>query len=150
MVHSRERLVGAWRMIDWRVIDGDRLDPNLPPLGQAADCGGILLYTAEGLMSAMLARHARPCFTDGSLDGGSIAEKSQAFETIIAYAGTYEFDEATAEVTHVVEHATHPNLVGNRMKRICIFEGDQLKLDTPSMMMGGVPRASYIQWQRCC
>ena len=148
-MYPREHLLGAWRMTDWRVIADGRLDPVLPPLGEAADCGGMLLYTAEGLMSAMLSRSHRTCFADGSLDGGTLAQRSQAFQETIAYAGTFDYDEVSGEVTHVVEHATHPHLVGNRMKRICIFDGDRLRLDTPSMMMGGVARASYIDWQRC-
>lgn len=145
----RDALIGAWRMVDWQLIDGDRHDNFLPPLGYSADCGGILLYTAEGLMSAMLSRKQRAAFKDLSLDGGTAEEKVGAFDSFVSYAGTYEVDEASAQVTHIVELASLPSFVGQRMNRICIFNGDRLKLDTPSMIIGGVSRASYIEWQRC-
>lgn len=148
MAGVREALIGAWRMSDWQVIVDGQFDNHLPPLGHSAECGGILLYTPEGLMSAMLSRTDRAPFGDPSLDGGTPEEKVAAFSSVVSYAGTFEVDEATATVTHVVEHASHPNLVGQRMKRICVFANGRLKLDTPSMIMGGKSRESYIEWRR--
>jgi Lipocalin-like domain len=98
-------------------------------------------------MSATLSRKHRPLCSDGALDGGTGEEKAHAFGTMVSYCGMFEVDEATAAVTHIVEYATHPNLVGQRLKRICFFHGDRLKLDTPSMIMGGKVRPSYIEWQ---
>ena len=148
MPNIRDRLIGCWRMVDWKVILDDRLEDHLPPLGLARDCGGILIYAAGGMMSAMLSRKHRPTFVDGSLDGGTAEERAAALQSIVSYAGTFEVDEDKGTVTHIVSFATNPNLVGQRMLRICIFSGDRLKLDTPSMMMGGKSRASYIEWER--
>ena len=148
MANTRERLIGCWRMVDWKVILDNGVEDDLPPLGKARDGGGILIYGAAGMMSAMLSRQQRPPFLDGSLDGGTVEERAAAFQTIISYAGTFEVDEEKGEVTHIVSYATHPNLVGQRMLRICIFSGDRLKLDTPSMIMGGKSRASHIEWER--
>ncbi|MDB5556356.1 MAG: hypothetical protein JWL86_6340 [Rhizobium sp.] len=144
----RERLLGGWRLADWGLTDGDEEDKFLPPLGLVEDCSGFLIYSPSGVMSAMLSRRNRPLFVDSSLDGGTVQERAAAFATIVSYAGTFEIDEAASEVTHVVECATAPHFVGQRMRRICIFEGNRLKLDTPSMIIGGVSRVSYIAWEK--
>lgn len=99
-------------------------------------------------MSAMLSQKNRAPFEDRSLDGGTVEERARAFGSITAYAGTFETDDATSQVTHVVEYATMPHFVGQRMMRICIFNGNRLKLDTPVMVIGGKPRKSYIEWER--
>jgi len=144
----RERLLGGWRLVDWGLTDGAEEDKFLPPLGFVADCSGLLIYSPSGAMSAMLSRKNRPVFEDSSLDGGTIQERANAFATIISYAGMFEIDEQTSQVTHVVQCATMPHFVGQRMRRICIFEGNRLKLDTPSMIIGGVSRVSYIAWEK--
>ena len=144
----RERLLGGWRLVDWGLTDGAEEDKFLPPLGFVEDCSGLLIYSPSGAMSAMLSRKDRPVFEDRSLDGGTVQERADAFATIVSYAGMFEIDEQASEVTHVVECATVPHLVGQRMRRICIFEGNRLKLDTPSMIIGGVSRVSYIAWEK--
>jgi len=142
----RQQLIGSWKMIDWKVFRGDvTLDP---PLGPVDKCGGLLIYSADGSMSATLSAKDRPLFTDGSLDGGTPEEKAHAYESIICYSGGFDVDEDTQVVTHHVRYATFPNFVGRDLERVCIFEGDTLKLDTPPMLFGGENLASYILWQR--
>ena len=142
----RDRLVGSWEMIDWKLLKGGTSLP--PPLGPADQCAGLLIYSPEGTMSAFLSARCRPPFEDTSLDGGTVEEKLRAFDTVIAYAGRYEVDEPTATVRHHVLHASLPNFVGQVLPRVCIFERDTLKLDTPKMRFGGESLASYILWQR--
>lgn len=146
-MHSvRDRLIGAWRMIDWKI---DRSGVSLdPPLGPADECGGLLIYTNEGAMSATLSAKSRPCFAGASLDGGTADEKKRAYETIFSYAGTFSVDEGKNAVIHHVQYATFPNFVGQDLLRICVFEGNTLKLDTPPMEFGGESMASYILWER--
>lgn len=146
----RQKLVGSWRMVDWAVTSGEGPTSYLPPLGFAEECGGTLIYSDDGMMSAFLSRLDRSPFAEGSLDGGTDAERLAASHSIIAYGGRYEVDERRSEVAHIVEYATLPNLCGQRMMRVCIFDGDLLKLDTPEMLMGGQIRRSYIRWRRTC
>ncbi|GAA2094415.1 hypothetical protein GCM10009801_62410 [Streptomyces albiaxialis] len=143
----RTRLVGSWRLADWKVFSD--AGPTDPPLGPAERCTGLLIYTPEGTMSAHLTLKDRARFTDASLDGGSPQEKAAAYSSLIAYAGTWDLDEATDTVVHHVRIATFPNFVGTGLKRVCVFEdADTLKLDTPPMDMGGEARASYVLWRR--
>ncbi|MFI6095059.1 lipocalin-like domain-containing protein [Lentzea sp. NPDC051213] len=143
----RERLVGSWQMIDWKVFrGGETIDP---PLGPVEHCTGLLIYTEEGTMSANLMLVERAFFDDGSLDGGTQEERAEAYRSIISYAGTYAVNESTATVVHHVQIATFPNFVGTDLRRTCVFEGgDTLKLDTPPMKIGGELLASHIRWQR--
>jgi hypothetical protein len=142
----RPRLLGTWELIDWKVFRGATvLDPHLGP---ADNCGGLLIYTADGSMSVTLSVEDRPLFTDGSLDGGTPEEKAHAYETITCYSGRFDFDEDTRVVTHHVRYATFPNFVGRDLNRTCVFDGDTLKLDTPPMLHGGENLASHILWQR--
>jgi len=133
-------------MIDWKVFRGDTtIDPHLGP---ADKCGGLLIYSSDGSMSATLSVKDRPVFTDESLDGGTLEEKAHAYETITCYSGGFDVDEDTHVVTHHVRYATFPNFVGRDLRRTCVFEGDTLKLDTPPMLHGGENLASHILWQR--
>src|ERR1700722_11913386 len=99
----RDRLLRGWRLVDWGLTDGDEEGKFLPPLGFVEDCSGLLIYSPSGAMSAMLSRKDRPVFKDGSLDGGTVQERADAFATIVSYAGRFEIDEQAWEVTHVVE-----------------------------------------------
>ncbi|MFD9892418.1 lipocalin-like domain-containing protein [Amycolatopsis sp. NPDC059027] len=147
MTSVRARLLGSWRMIDWKVFRGH--ETRDPPLGPAAACTGLLIYTEEGTMSANLMLAGRASFADGSLDRGTQEERAEAYRSIISYTGTYEVDEPTATVVHHVQIATFPNFVGTDLARTCVFEGeDTLKLDTPPMKIGGELLGSYILWQR--
>ncbi|MFE5328136.1 lipocalin-like domain-containing protein [Embleya sp. NPDC056575] len=141
------RLVGSWRLADWKVFT--EAGPVDPPLGPAERCTGLLIYTPEATMSAHLTLMDRPRFADASLDGGSSREKAAAYGSIISYAGTWDLDEATDTVVHHVRMATFPNFVGIDLERVCVFEDDDtLRLDTPPMLMGGEARASYVLWRR--
>ena len=148
MSELKDRLVGGWRLVGWGITDGETEDKFLPPLGLVEDCGGLLIYSASGVMSVNMSRNDRPLFQNSSLDGGTQEERAQAFATIVAYSGNFVTDDATSEVTHLPQYATLPHFVGQRMRRICIFEGKRLKLDTPTMIIGGVSRESYIEWER--
>ena len=146
MSDVRARLLGSWRMIDWKLeTSGGFVDP---PLGPSDACGGILIYADEGAMSVVLSASSRPRFADDFVGAGSTLEKAQAFDSIICYSGTFEIDESSATVTHHVEFATFPNYVGRVLRRVCIFDGDTLRLDTPPMAFGGEALASYILWKR--
>ncbi|MEU6147535.1 lipocalin-like domain-containing protein [Streptomyces sp. NPDC047081] len=146
MADLRNRLIGAWEMVDWGGWVGDT--PVQVPLGSVEECGGILIYSENGLMTATLSRLDRTPFTTDSMDGGTPAEKQKAYETLICYAGEFEVDEVNSSVTHKVRYSSFPNWVGAELLRYCIFEGDVLKLDTPSMKINGKDTTSFISWRK--
>lgn len=148
MGNLKVRLVGAWRMTDWRLNDGEREDAFVPPLGYPQDCGGLLIYSDSGAMSATLSQLSRQAFRDQSFDGGTNEERAAAFSSIVAYSGTYKINEETSEVVHVVEYATLPHFVGQHMLRTCTFEGNRMKLHASAIVIGGRQRTSYIEWKK--
>jgi hypothetical protein len=145
----RDRLVGCWKLTDWGMHGDDAVAHFLPPLGLVQYSTGYIIYTAEGMMSATMSLRERPAFADVSMDGGTPAEKAEAFSSYLAYCGRFEVDETDCSVTHEVQMALQPSLVGQRLRRICIFDGYQLRLDTPAVMLGGKWRSGFIDWTRC-
>lgn len=146
MTDIRSRLIGGWRMVDMKTIkDGELHDL---PLGPTEQCGGLLIYTEDGLMSAALSLRDRPAFDDPSLGGGQLHEKAYAYDTFVSYTGTFDVDEENATVHHHVQYASVPHFVGQDLRRVCIFDGDVLTLDTPPMKFNGEELASYVKWTR--
>jgi hypothetical protein len=145
----RSSLLGAWRLASWRSVSEGQESSYLPPLGLAEDCGGYLIYTDSGHMSVTMSLKDRPPFADISLDAGTPQQKAEAFATYINYCGTFEVNEDNGEVVHQVQFAMQPSLVGQRLRRICIFAGGNLRLDTPQVKIGGKWQSGYIEWTRC-
>jgi hypothetical protein len=148
MPSVRDRLLGSWSLLDWKIRAGEDLIDFLPPLGLAKDCGGALIYASNGWMSATMSRKDRPQFAGMAVDGGTPEERADAFISFASYCGPFDVAEEAGEVTHNVAFSSNPNFVGQKLKRLCIFDGDRLRLDTPPMMMGGQLRSSYIDWVR--
>ena len=130
-------LLGAWRLESWSLVYEDGRAPE-HPLG--TDAKGFIMYTADGHVSATLARARRQPFTSGDA-----AEKAQAYDDSFAYAGRYEFRDGT--VFHSIEVATSPALAGVTSTRHIHLDGDRLTLTGPDFSPGA-PRSHRIVWRR--
>ena len=73
---------------------------------------GILIYTPDGYMSALLMDPDRKRFASDDLKTGTVDDIKQAYDKFDAYCGTYTIDEEKGTVTHHVEGAKFPNWVG--------------------------------------
>jgi hypothetical protein len=110
----RERLVGCWRLVEYRVTTAEGGEADHPlgthPLG-------IILYTPDGYMSAQLARPG-PYEDD---------QKPDAYE--IAYSGPYDVDEQTRTVAHHVQVSVIPRWLGTtQIRQVQFHEPDTLVL----------------------
>ncbi|MCX7367050.1 MAG: lipocalin-like domain-containing protein [Alphaproteobacteria bacterium] len=122
MAVTAKDLLGAWHLESWSFIHDDGR-PAEYPLG--ADARGIILYTADGHVSATLMR----------------ANLGESF----AYAGRYEVrDDA---VFHSIEVATNPSLVGVTSTRYIELMGERLTLSGPDFS-AGTGRTQRIAWRR--
>lgn len=130
-------LVGAWRLERWELIYQDGRPPECP-LGE--DAVGLLMYTADGHVSAALARATRP-----ALDAADPASKAQAFDGFFGYAGRYIVREDA--VVHQIALSTQPGLAGVNSLRHVRLEGDRLTLSGPDFSAGS-PRTQRIVWRR--
>jgi hypothetical protein len=84
----RDALLGAWELVSFVAVDGVT-GAERHPLGTSPR--GLILYTADGFMSAQLAR------TD--------------FDEYVAYGGRFTVDEQTSTVHHDVTMSMMPELL---------------------------------------
>ena len=68
-----EEVIGAWRLVSYVVDDADG-GHRTYPLGEHAH--GLIIDTASGHMSVQIGSTGRPPYQDGSLHGGTNAERA--------------------------------------------------------------------------
>lgn len=125
MATLRDGLLGGWELLSFssRNVDTDEVSH---PLGHRPN--GLILYTADGYMSAQLARNA---------DGGDY----------IAYGGRFVVDERTAMVRHDVTISRLPELLSEPQYRQASVDGDRLTL-TATTTITGATMQSKLVWHR--
>jgi len=140
---ASEELYGTWRLLSFTqrvVATGEKSDV----FGRASH--GFLSYGRDGRMSAILAKDGRPKPTD--MAKLTTEERTELFNTVIAYAGTFAFDGKT--VTHHVDISWNENWTGTDQVRNIRFEGRKLYITTnpqPSGIDGQVVVAELI-WEK--
>jgi hypothetical protein len=135
-------LIGTWRLVSYTMlVDGQRLDVLGP------DPIGLLVYSADGFMSAVLTARGRPSAGARSLmDAESDAVLGSARQSI-AYAGRFEVigDEAR----HHVEASLLPDREGMTLLRRIRLEGSRLILSpTPETASVDPSAQSELVWER--
>jgi hypothetical protein len=109
---------------------------------------GFITYTEDGRMSAILTVNDRKPLSISDFISAPANERAEAFATMTAYAGRYDF--TGAEVTHHVEAASMPNDVGTDLKRLVKLNGDRLVLTVvkPYLRGGLMVRSQELIWKR--
>ena len=121
-------LIGAWELERWAPVPDDG-GPAAFPLGE--DARGLILYTPDGHVSAMLAR--------------AVATGEGPFGDAFAYAGRVEVRDGA--VFHSIRVSTDPALVGVTSTRRIALSGDRLTLSGPDFSTG-TGRTQRIDWRR--
>lgn len=98
--------VGTWYLVSFVARRTDGFAAR-EPWGPAPT--GRLIYTADGHVAMAMTKPDRPCFASADPTGGTADEIKEAFEGLEAYAGRYEFDEATSVVRHYTDVARLSN-----------------------------------------
>ncbi len=139
---NQESIVGTWRLLSFhgRNANGDLR----PALGENAQ--GLLVYTAEGYMIAILSEVGRPPFRSNDFRGGTPEEALAAANSCISYSGRYEVTGNT--VTHHVEMSLFPNWIGQDQIRNLKFVEGNLMLSTPSFLLSGGEWTFELVWER--
>jgi hypothetical protein len=142
---DEDKLVGAWRLIstEFRADDG-----SIGESPYGTDSQGLLMYDAQGNMSAQLAQANRAPFAIADRKAGSNEQLRLAFESYQAYCGSYTVDERERVVTHKVTLSLLPNWVGTEQRRHYEFTDGKLILRTPPMMIGGNSLNGELVWER--
>jgi hypothetical protein len=91
---------------------------------------GRIEYDNEGRMFALLMRSGRRSTVAPGLelDAASAEEIREAVTGFVAYFGTYEVDDASQTVTHLVEASLEPSWVETSLKRRFRWDGARLVL----------------------
>ncbi|TAL52856.1 lipocalin-like domain-containing protein [Pandoraea sp.] len=120
---------GRWQILAWeQIFDDGRITY---PMGRELD--GFMAYGPSGMFCA-IARKERPDFTTGGQWNASDAEKAEAYNTYLTYAGDWDVEGNV--VTHKVKLCLFPNWVGSEQKRYAELDGDQLTLTTHKLEAG--------------
>lgn len=139
----RTQLVGTWRLLSatQRLADGSvRPDPQTGQRGV-----GYLIYTESGRVCVVVGNPDRPRWT--SVQEPTDADLRSAFDGLVAYAGTFEVNEAERYVVHHIEVDRVPNSVGTDRKRFCSVSGNRLVLHAVPPLPKGVAEWTIV-WEQ--
>ena len=144
----RERLIGAWELIDL-VEEPEDGSPGRYPMGE--DAAGLILYTADGFMSVQIMQRGHAA-AEASVDdpyGRTPEDFAAEARTYFAYAGSFSVDEGAGIVTHEVRTSLYPGWVGQAQRRAVRLEDGVLELSSaePSLS-AGVPVRTRLRWRR--
>ena len=143
MPHNVQDFVGAWCLVDWRIEYAD--GGVTRPFDEGAH--GYIVYAAEGIMTASIAKAARPAFGIANARNASPDLKGEAFDSYFHYAGPWRIDGD--DVVHSVTMSLNPDMTGTEQRRLAVFDGSvSLTLSARETMKNGGERHHILQWQR--
>lgn len=121
-----KNLIGSWKLASFEIVKQDGTKKTW-----GSNPHGILIYTAEHTMSVSI--------------NSKLFEETNDLKTIFSgmlfYAGSYQIKDSN--IIHVVENATDPKRIGEKMIRKAVLTGNQLSL----IAEGEYGRAILI-WER--
>lgn len=152
MTLAQNPLLGSWRLVRWEIAYSDSR-PSTLPFGPGAV--GLICYTADGHMSASIARADRPVLSSESVRSAPPAERLAAFDSFFQYAGPYELRRDPGlptgmQVVHHVVMALNPNFLNTDQVRNVEFDAaGVLTLSASDTVPGSaVARHHRLVWQR--
>lgn len=116
MAVSEKELLGAWALDEMyaEAEDGSKTYP------MGRDASGMIMYTADGHMSAIT--HQSDRFLPADRPGDE--DLAEAFTSYFNYAGTWSLEGGT--ITHTIAHALDPNMVGQSLTREIDHQGNRM------------------------
>ena len=142
----RERLIGAWRLVDAVEEPADG-SPVRHPHGEHPT--GLILYTADGHMSVQIMMRERGPVGSGDWSDLTPEEYAEEARGYFAYSGAFRVDEAAGTVTHLVEVALFPGWVGSAQPRVAKLDGDALELSSAlTAFSRGKLVTTRLRWER--
>ena len=132
-------LIGAWQLVDFTITYADGRPP-LAPLG--TDAQGLIVYAADGHLSAVLCRPGR---TSGAsrLETGAVTVTSGDY---VSYAGRWRL--SGDQVHHTVLLSLVPEVVGQTLSRRAVLADGQLTLSYDITPRSGITRHYRLCWRR--
>jgi Lipocalin-like domain len=140
-----EALIGVWRLREYSDVTEGTVAHY--PFGEDPD--GLLIYTPDGFVSALLMARGRPNLSGNGFREGTPDEYTSAGKSFIGYTGHYDVDEANLVLTHRPTVAFVPNMIGSVQQRLVDLRGDILVLTAEHVQAAGVSATkSRLKWVR--
>ena len=136
--------VGTWRLISYSAVTSD--GQTTYPMGRVAQ--GRITYEAGGRMAVQLADPDRAAFAASDPRAATDAEVRAAFESYLAFCGTYSVHADRGIVVHHLEISLIPKWMGGDVVRYFDLQGGRLTLKSPPILLGGVERGWSLVWER--
>jgi Lipocalin-like domain len=143
MLH--EAVLGTWELVSYTAQDNDG-GPAAYPLGP--DALGLIMYTADGYMSAQIMRPDRPAYARPDTGGGTPEQAAAAAAGYLAYSGPFTVDEITGVLRHQPRVSLLPNWLNLTQLRHSALDGDHLTLSAVTSAQDGVETVSTLVWKR--
>ncbi|KAL1970921.1 hypothetical protein VTN77DRAFT_2755 [Rasamsonia byssochlamydoides] len=141
IVAIQSEILGTWHLDSYSLLihfPGPLAWPTWTRHPFGVNATGLLLYTADGYMSAQLMQPGTPLFASEAYHLASDTEMARAARGYLAYAGAYSVglavdptgdgDRYRPVVNHSVQVSLFPNWLGTTQTRIVELEGDRLTL----------------------
>jgi len=142
----RARLLGAWRLLD---VAEEPLDGSPAGRPHGEQPRGLILYSADGMMSVQIAKREREPVAGADWTALTAEEYAAEARSYFAYAGRFSVDDAAGTVVHHVELSLFPGWAGLSMPREVAFDGDRLVLSSVAPVeSGGRQVIVRISWVR--
>jgi len=139
----KDALLGTWRLVSAT----ETTDKGEQSDAFGRDPIGLLTYTADGRMTAMISNGGRKLLSTVEYITARVEERAEAFATFAAYAGTYTLE--TDRVIHHVQVAWLENWVGtDQIRTIVKLQDDELVLRSPPFPKGSATVTTVLVWQR--
>jgi hypothetical protein len=136
-----DRLVGTWQLQHWQTVYED--GTTTEPFGPGAE--GLLLYAADGWMSACIMAAGRARLSRGNPREAPALERAAAFDGYFSYAGRWRIVDR--RVQHEVTVALNPGMVGTLQLRDARLEDQELRLSAEESSPDGT-RLHRLVWRR--
>ncbi len=139
---EREQLFGGWRLVRWSIEYGAQRAAETP-FGEDAE--GLLLYGADGWMTATMHERCRSAWTHASARLASVESRAAAATEYLSYGGRWRVEGNT--VFHEIRFSVNPILVGTTQAREVEWVGGALHL-VARESEGRRERLHRIVWRR--
>jgi hypothetical protein len=141
-VETPEQLYGTWRLVRWK---RELLDTGETVEAFGKSPRGFLSYGRDGRVFFIMAKENRAKPAD--LAKLTDQERTELYNSMVAYAGTFSFDGDTA--THNVEVSWNELWTGTAQIRHLAFEGQRLIMRTdPQPGFDGKRVVGVFTWER--
>ena len=121
-------LCGTWKMSYCQSFDVDGNELENPFNGGT----GIISYGEDGMMATQIMKKSYEKSIVGNKKHASLSDYKTAFESYIAYFGSYNINKEDNTVNHLVQGSLWPNLIGLTLARRFEFKdsGNTIVLST--------------------